>query len=204
MVYLTKRQKQIYDYIVGQVKINGYAPSIKELCEFFDTSSLATMHKHLVNLAAKGLIKRQYNRSRSIEIIERGADDLNVIETPMLGSIAAGSPIEAIEDARTIGIPLELLRGRHTYVLRVKGDSMIDEHILDGDFAVVEARSYADNGEVAVVLLDKENVTLKRVYRERGYIRLQPANPDMEPMILKDEDVRIQGVVVGIIRKYSK
>jgi repressor LexA len=204
MVYLTKRQKQIYDFILGQIKINGYAPSIKELCDHFETSSLATMHKHLVNLAAKGLIKRQYNRSRSIEIIDRGADDLNVIETPMLGSIAAGSPIEAIEDARSIGIPLELLRGRHTYVLRVKGDSMIDEHIMDGDYAVVESRTYADNGEIAVVLLERENVTLKKVYREKGYIRLQPANPNMEPIILKDEDVRIQGVVVGIIRKYLK
>jgi len=204
MVYLTKRQKQIYDYIVSQIKLHGYAPSIKELCDNFETSSLATMHKHLVNLAAKGLIKRQYNRSRSIEIIDRRAEDLNVIETPMLGNIAAGSPIEAIEDARSIGIPLELLRGRHTYVLKVKGDSMIDEHIMDGDFAVVESRTYADNGEIAVVLLDRENVTLKKVYRERGYVRLQPANPNLEPMILRDEDVRIQGVVVGVIRKYTR
>ena len=204
MIYLTKRQKQIYDFIVSQIKLNGYAPSIKELCDHFETSSLATMHKHLVNLAAKGLIKRQYNRSRSIEIIDRRAEELNVIETPMLGSIAAGAPIEAVEDARTIGIPLELLRGKHTYVLRVKGDSMVDEHIIDGDYAVVESRSYADNGEIAVILLDRENVTLKRIYRERGYIRLQPANPNMEPMILKDEDVRIQGVVVGVIRKYTR
>jgi len=204
MVYLTKRQKQIYDYIVSQIKINGYAPSIKELCDHFDTSSLATMHKHLVNLAAKGLIKRDYNKSRAIEIIERGAEDLNVVEAPMLGAIAAGAPIEAVEDPRPMGIPTELSRGRRTYVLRVKGDSMIDEHILDGDYAIVEARSYADNGEIAVVLLDKENVTLKKIYKERGYIRLQPANPDMEPMILKDRDVRIHGVVVGIIRKYSR
>jgi repressor LexA len=204
MTYMTRRQKEIYDYIENQINLNGYAPSIKELCDHFETSSLATMHKHLVNLASKGLIKRQYNRSRSIELIDRRLDDSNVIETPILGSIAAGTPIEAVEESRTIGIPVELLKGRHTYVLKVKGDSMINEHILDGDYAVVESRSYADNGEIAVVLLEKENVTLKKVYRERGYLRLQPANPNMEPMIVKDDEVRIQGVVIGIIRKFRK
>ncbi len=204
MVYLTKRQKEIYDFILSQIKENGYAPSIKELCEYFGTTSLATMHKHLVNLAGKGLIKRQYNKSRSIEIIDKKVENLNVVQTPLLGDIAAGTPIEAVEDARTIGIPLELLKGRHTFVLRVRGDSMIDEHIMNGDYAVVESRNYADNGEIAVILLDKENVTLKKIYREKGLLRLQPANPKMEPIYVKDEDVRVQGVVVGIIRKYVK
>jgi repressor LexA len=199
---LTKRQREILDYLNEFIQQHGYAPSLEEVGRRFSLSSLATVHKHLTNLQEKGFIRRAWNRSRSVELLpSRGAG--RAIEVPMLGYVAAGMPIEAVVGNETIAIPESLLSGRRdTYVLRVRGDSMIDEQIRDGDWVVVEDRKSADNGEMVIALIGGQDATLKKFYRENGRIRLQPANPSMQPIYLDPDHVQIQGVVVGVLRKY--
>ncbi len=201
-MYLTKRQKFIYDYIVSFIKEQGYAPSIVEIGDHFGLSSPATIHKHLTNLEAKGLIRRQKNMSRAIELLPRQADGASSFEAPLLGYIAAGVPLETYPVEESISIPFDMIGRRRTYVLKVKGDSMIDESIQDGDYVIVEERDFADNGETVVALVNNENATLKKYYRENGYVRLQPANPSMEPIIVPADQLTIQGVVIGLLRKY--
>ena len=200
---LTRRQHEILTYLQGYITDTGYAPSFEEIARRFGFSSLATVHEHLTNLEGKGYIRRAHNESRAIEIVppkgQTGATEL-----PLLGLVAAGEPIEAISGADTIAVPDELLprRGR-SYVLRVRGSSMIDEHIKDGDYVVVHERAQAENGETVVALVDGHNATVKKYYREPGgWIRLQPANPSMSPIRVNERDVVLQGVVVGVIRKY--
>jgi repressor LexA len=159
------------------------------------------VHKHLSNLQEKGFIKRAWNRSRSVELVPTRLGG-RALELPLLGYVAAGAPIEAVAGTETIAVPEEMVGRRETYVLRVRGSSMIDEQIRDGDFVIVEDRKTADNGEMVIALLDGQEVTLKKFYREHERVRLQPANPAMEPILVPSEQVQIQGVVVGVMRRY--
>ncbi len=198
---LTKRQREILDYLNDFIQQHGYAPSLEEIGRRFGLSSLATVHKHLTNLQDKGFIKRSWNRSRSVELMPTRTGG-RAVELPLLGYVAAGAPIEAVAGAETIAVPENLVGRRDTYVLRVRGDSMIDEQIRDGDFVVVEDRKTAENGEMVIALVGGSDVTLKKFYRDSGRIRLQPANPAMQPLLLDPGHVQIQGVVVGVMRKY--
>jgi repressor LexA len=200
---LTKRQKEILDFLRDYLEEHGYAPSYEEIAQHFAYGSLATVHEHLENLQRKGYIRKSYNESRSIELVPTGTR-IGAVELPLLGVVAAGLPIEAIEDRETIAVPEELLgRGGQNYVLRVKGDSMIDEQIRDGDYVIVNARPTAENGDMVVALVHGDSATVKKFYREPdGRIRLQPANPDMPPLYYDAADVQIQGIVVGVIRRY--
>ena len=201
MLPLTKRQREILDYLTEFIQQHGYAPSLEEVGRRFGLSSLATVHKHLTNLQEKGFIKRAWNRSRSVELVPTRMGRRSV-ELPLLGYVAAGAPIEAIVSAESIAVPEDLVGKRDTYVLRVRGDSMIDEQIRDGDFVIVEDRKTADNGEMVIALLRGSDVTLKKFYRENGRVRLQPANPAMQPLIVDALQVQVQGVVIGVMRKY--
>lgn len=201
---LTRRQREILDYITEYIDDRGYAPSFEEIAERFHFQSLATVHEHLTNLERKGFIRRTPNESRAIEIVPpRG--QTGATELPLLGLVAAGEPIETVGDATdTIAVPDTLLprRGR-SYVLKVRGRSMIDEQIKDGDFIVVHERAQAENGETVVALVGGDSATVKRYYREPGgWIRLQPANAEMSPIRVNERDVIVQGVVLGVIRKY--
>lgn len=198
---LTKRQREILDYLQEFIQQHGYAPSLEEIGRRFGLSSLATVHKHLTNLEEKGFIRRLWNRSRSVELLSARTGQ-RAVELPMLGYVAAGVPIEAIAGTETIAVPEDFVGRLDTYVLRVKGDSMIDEQIRDGDFVIVEDRKTADNGEMVIALVGGLDVTLKKFYRENGRVRLQPANPAMQPMIMDPSMVQLQGVVVGVMRKY--
>jgi repressor LexA len=200
---LTRRQKGILDYITGYIEDHGYAPSFEEIAAAFDYASLATVHEHVSNLERKGYIRKAYNQSRSIEVVTASASPAG-IELPLLGEVAAGQPIEAIDVRETILVPPDLLRkGGENYVLRVVGDSMIDEQIRDGDYIIVNSRPVAEDGEMVVALVDGESATVKKLYREKGgQVRLQPANERLEPMFFPAERVKIQGVVVGVIRRY--
>ena len=201
MLPLTKRQREILDYLSDFIQQHGYAPSLEEIGRRFNLSSLATVHKHLTNLQDKGFIKRAWNRSRSVELVPTRLGG-RALELPLLGYVAAGAPIEAVPGTETIAVPEEMVGRRETYVLRVKGSSMIDEQIRDGDYVIVEDRKSADNGEMVIALLDGQEVTLKKFYREQERVRLQPANPTMEPLLVPPDQVQIQGVVVGVMRRY--
>lgn len=200
---LTKRQREILTYLSAYSEQNGFAPSFEEIAENFRYNSLATVHEHLTNLERKGYIKRNYNESRAIEIMPSEVTP-RAIELPLMGSVAAGYPIEAMESGETYTVPDAMItRGGNHYVLRVRGNSMIDEQIRDGDFVVVNERQRADNGEMVIAMMNGNSATVKKFYRERdGRIRLQPANETMEPIYVHENDITIQGIVVGVMRKY--
>jgi repressor LexA len=198
---LTKRQREILDYLQEFIQQHGYAPSLEEVGRQFGLSSLATVHKHLTNLQEKGFIRRSWNRSRSVELLPARMGQ-RAVELPMLGYVAAGAPIEAVVGSETIAVPEDLVGKRDTYVLRVRGDSMIDEHIRDGDFVIVEDRRTAENGEMVIALIGGAEVTLKKFYREGARVRLQPANPVMRPLYVDPAHLQLQGVVIGVMRKY--
>src|SRR5690606_36000663 len=193
--------REILDYLNDFIQQHGYAPSLEEIGRRFGLSSLATVHKHLTNLQENGFIKRSWNRSRSMEHIPARIGG-RAPGLPQLGYVAAGRPIEAITGNETITVPEALTGKRDTYVLRVKGDSMIDEQIRDGDFVIVEDRRLANNGEMVIALLGGSDVTLKKFYREHDKVRLQPANPEMAPIVVPAEEVTVQGVVIGVMRRY--
>ena len=198
---LTKRQKQLVDYLDAHISKHGYAPTLEEIGRHFGLSSLATIHKHLTNLERKGLIRRKWNRSRALEVVPRQRR-VGAIELPLFGLVAAGVPIETVEQPDTIAVPEELIGRGETFVLRVKGTSMIKEGILDGDYIVVQARSRAENGETVVALVRGE-ATVKRFYSEKaGMVRLEPANEQMEPIRAPAAEVEIRGIVVAVMRKY--
>ncbi len=203
MAHLTKRQKQILDFLEQYISINGYAPSLEEIGKQFSFSSLATVHEHLTNLERKGCLTRTHNESRSIELVTQPGYS-GATEIPLLGQVAAGQPIEAIAGNDSIAVPNEFIAKRGpTYALKVAGESMIDDHIEDGDFVIVNGRDQANNGEMVIALVDNTSATVKRYYREHGgWIRLQPANETMQPIRVHEENVLIQGVVVGVIRRY--
>jgi len=200
---LTKRQKEILDYLESFIEANGYAPSFEEIAESFGYSSLATVHEHLSNLERKGYLRKSYNESRSLELT-RPDTAVPAVELPLLGTVAAGLPIEAIADTETLAVPPDMVsRRRENYVLRVEGNSMIEEQIRDGDYIVVQAQDSAEDGQMVVALVREEAATVKKLYREPGgRIRLQPANATMDPIFADPAEVRVQGVVVGVIRKY--
>ncbi|MBT5651463.1 MAG: transcriptional repressor LexA [Nitrospina sp.] len=198
MMHLTKRQREIYDYLKEHIRSKGYAPSIVEIGKQFQLSSPATVHKHLLHLEEKGLIRKQHNLSRAIEVVEEP-----VREYPLLGHIAAGKPIEVLDHREAMALFPDA-GDKDIFVLRVKGSSMIEDHIQDGDYVIVERRDVAQNGETVVALIDNERATLKRFYRENGRVRLQPAHPDMKPIIIREGDFAIQGVVIGVLRKFGK
>jgi len=200
---LTKRQREILTFLTGYTEANGYAPSFEEIASQFNYNSLATVHEHLSNLERKGYIKRNYNESRAIEILPSEAFP-RAVELPLMGAVAAGAPIESIAVDEHVSVPEDFVRrnGQH-YVLRVRGNSMIDEQIRDGDFVVVNERQSADNGEMVIAMLGGNSATVKKFYRERdGRIRLQPANDTMSPIYVHENDISIQGVVVGVLRRY--
>lgn len=237
---LTRRQKQVFDFLVNFINRQGYSPSFEEIGAGLGLSSLATVHKHMQTLEKKGFIRRAYNQSRSVEVVaipasvpfaktavrpfgrrKTAADNsdhrdslpplttlpplqvLGNMEFPLLGRIAAGQPVEAIPNAETFSFG-DFASGRaNLFVLRVKGDSMIDDHICNGDYILVEGAQTADNGDIVVALIEGTDATLKRFFREaNGKVRLQPANAQMDPILVPARDVKIQGRVVGVLRKY--
>ena len=198
---LTKRQREILDFLNEFIEQNGYAPSLEEVGRRFGLSSLATVHKHLTNLQEKGFIKRAWNRSRSVELVPSRVGT-RAVDLPLLGNVAAGAPIEAVVSAETVSVPEDLVGKGDTYALRVRGNSMIDEQIRDGDLVIVEDRKTANDGEMVIALLEGQDVTLKKFYRENGHVRLQPANETIQPLIVDATQVQIQGVVVGVMRRY--
>jgi len=201
---LTKRQREILDFIESFIQSSGYSPSFEEIAKFFGYRSLATVHEHLSNLERKGYIRRNYNESRSVEPLETTHHRATAAALPLHGLVAAGLPIEAIEQDETVCVPEDMLTGHGPhYVLRVRGDSMIDDQIRDGDCVVVDGRDVADNGEMVIALVNGESATVKRFYREgHGRIRLQPANEGHAPQYYDENDVKVRGVVIGVIRKY--
>jgi repressor LexA len=200
---LTKRQREILTYLGGYTDANGFAPSFEEIASQFNYNSLATVHEHLSNLERKGYIKRSYNESRAIEILPSDCYP-RAVELPLMGTVAAGVPIEAVASGETLAVPEGFIRksGNH-FVLKVRGNSMIDEHIRDGDFVIVNERQSCDNGEMVIAMMNGNAATVKKFYRERdGRIRLQPANETMSPMYVHENDISIQGVVVGVLRRF--
>ena len=237
---LTRRQKEVFDFLVEFINRHRYSPSFEEIGAGLGLSSLATVHKHMQTLEKKGFIRRSYNQSRSVEVVavpgsvpfaktavrpfgrrkamlgtggemERGglagiptpATVLGNMEFPLLGRIAAGQPVEAVPNAETFAFG-DFTAGRGSlFVLRVKGDSMIEDHICDGDYILVEGAQTAENGEIVVALIEGTDATLKRFFRApNGKVRLQPANAQMDPIIVPAREVKIQGKVVGVLRKY--
>ena len=199
-MHLTKRQREIYEYLKDHIRSRGYAPSIAEIGKQFRLSSPATVHKHLEHLQEKGLIRKQQNLSRAIEVVPESG---NALSFPLLGEIAAGKPLEALDQSEVVDL-LPDGGDKDVFVLRVKGNSMIDDHIQSGDYVIVEKRNVAENGETVVALVDNDRATLKRFYRENGRIRLQPAHPDMKPIYAREGDFAIQGVVISVLRKFTK
>lgn len=204
--YLTERQKEILDFILDFQRGRGISPTHREICDRFGYSSYGTVYKHLKLLQEKGFLRREWNQKRGIEVVDRdgGAGD---VELPFYGRIAAGRPIEALPGSETVEVPPHLLGGRRPaaadhYVLEVVGDSMIDEGIHEGDLVVVQRRERADPGEMVVALVGGDEATLKRFYPEGETVRLQPANRNLEPLRVPAGDVQVQGIVVGLMRRF--
>ena len=199
-MHLTKRQREIYEYLKDHIRSRGYAPSIAEIGKQFHLSSPATVHKHLTHLEEKGLIRKQQNLSRAIEVIPESG---NTLSYNVLGEIAAGKPIEALDQSEVIDL-LPDAGDKDVFILRVKGNSMIEDHIQNGDYVIVERRNVAENGETVVALIDNDRVTLKRFYREGERIRLQPSHPNMKPIFVREGDFAVQGVVISVFRKFDR
>jgi repressor LexA len=198
---LTRRQREVYDFIQSFLADKRYSPSLEEIAAHFGLSSVATVHKHVQHLVEKGYLKKAWNRSRSVEPVEAPA--AQIASLPLLGSVAAGMPIEAIEVSETIDVPRHMLpRAGSCFVLQVRGESMIEDQICDGDFVVVESRPQASEGETVVALIRGEEATLKRFHRDGPRVRLEPANASMQPIEVPAEDVEIRGVVRGLLRQY--
>ena len=204
---ITKRQRQVYDFIAEFVQRNQFTPSYQEIGDGLGMSSLATVHKHITNLEKKGLLNRDYNRGRSIDLLppKGRMKQAMAVKTgmvlPLMGRIAAGQPIEAIERPETISLA-DFVRSKEVFVLEVRGDSMQDEAILSGDYVLVEKTKIAHNGDIVVALVEGSDATLKRFYREGNKIRLQPSNARMKPIMVHAADLDIQGRVIGVLRKY--
>jgi site-specific DNA-methyltransferase (adenine-specific) len=198
---LTKRQKQVFDFITAYKKRKGYAPALEEIRKKFKFASVSTAHFHVSQLRDLGYLARGENKPRSIDIIGRET----MVKVPLLGTIAAGQPIEAIQDKEMIAVPKSKIpHSSEVYALRVIGNSMVDEKINDGDIVLVRQQDTAENGQKVVALIDNYEATLKKYYRERGRIRLQPANKSMEPILLRNgRDFAIQGIVLDVIRDLS-
>lgn len=198
---ITRRQKEVLDFIKNFVEQCGFAPSYDEIAHGLDLSSLATVHKHISNLERKGLLQRAPNRSRSIDVLpERKATHMQ--EIPMMGRIAAGRPVEAAEAHEILSLN-DLVDNKPVFALEVRGESMRDDHIMHGDYVLVEKAQTARQGEIVVALVDGAETTLKRYFLEGDTVRLQPANSEMEPIYVPATQVAIQGRVLAILRKFS-
>jgi len=198
---LTPRQKEIADFIRRYRSKNGVSPTQREICEEFGYSSFGTLQKHIRLLLEKGVLVRDWNKRRSLALADEDRP-AGAVEIPLAGRIAAGQPIDVEPEGESVAVPEALTRKGQNYVLRVTGHSMVDDGIHDGDFVVVNRREKAANGEMVAALVNGE-ATLKRIYNEGdGRIRLQPANDRMAPIYAAEGDVKVQGVVVGLMRKY--
>ena len=198
---VTRRQKEVLDFLEAFVSRNGYSPSFEEIARGMSLKSLATVHKHITNLEKKGMLDRVHNRSRSIDVLPPGTRTRSSLKLPLAGRIAAGTPVEAMESPETISLA-DVVGNRDVFALEVRGDSMRDEHIINGDYVLVERTKTARNGEIVVVLVHGAETTLKRFYPEGNVVRLQPANLEMEPIYVPAAQVAIQGRVLGVLRKY--
>ncbi|MBW4028433.1 MAG: transcriptional repressor LexA [Acidobacteria bacterium] len=199
---LTRRQKEVLDYISSFVQRNGYSPSFEEIARGLDLKSLATVHKHISNLQTKGFLERAHNRSRSIDVLPPRTRQRSAERLPLMGRIAAGYPVEAMETTESISLS-DITGNKEVFALEVRGDSMRDEHIVNGDYVLVERTQKAREGEIVVALVRGAETTLKRYYIEGNLIRLQPSNTEMDPIFVPATDVSIQGRVLGMLRKYS-
>lgn len=202
MSILTKKQKQIYDYIAGYIEKHGYSPSLTEIRDKFKMGTISTIHEHISNLVEKGLLKKVKGVGRSLELVKEKVADM--VQVPLVGTITCGQPIEAIEiPGATIEIAKDIrFRKGELYALKAKGNSMIGDGIFDGDFLIVKKQEWADDGDTAVAIIDDNEATLKKYYKEKGRIRLQPANPAFSPIFRKEVEVR--GIVVKVIRDLKK
>lgn len=202
---LTKRQKEVLDYVTQFIELHGYAPSYREIAAHFNYGSVATVAEHIESLVAKGMLQKGDNEARSIQLVKADHIDATpAMSLPILGLVAAGQPIETLGlHPETLEVPSFMVGRKNSYVLQVKGDSMIDEGIHTGDYVVVMEKPVPSNGEMVIALLNGGEATLKRYYKEANHIRLQPSNSAMEPIIVPAGDpIEIQGVVIGLIRKY--
>ncbi len=200
---LTPRQAEILTYITEYSDLKGYAPTLQEIGDKFGLSSVATVHKHISHLVEKGFLSRQRrNASRDLEVVSQDAGENGMASIPLLGTVAAGLPIEALDDQETLHLPEEWLGKGRTFALKVRGDSMIEEQIRDGDTVVVEAREEARNGETVIALVDGDSVTVKQYFREGAQVRLQPANPTVPVLMVPEDRVQVQGVVIGVLRRF--
>jgi repressor LexA len=206
-VTLYKKQKQILDYLSQYIQINGYSPTLQEIADAMGLSSLATVHEHLQALERKGVINRYDGAVRGIEISDNSfSTETSAVALPLVGYIAAGEPIEAIENPlATVMVSSDIVSStKRSFVLQVKGDSMIEENICDGDYVVIQQQETANNGQIIVALIENEFATLKTFFKEKGgKIRLQPANKTMDPIYVDAKDLKIQGIVTGVIRRYQ-
>lgn len=204
---VTRRQKEVLDFIGNFVDSHGYSPSFEEIARGLHLKSLATVHKHVSNLQTKGALQRGHNRSRSIDVLpafpkransafERASERL-----PLMGRIVAGLPVEAVQTSESISLS-DIVGNREVFALEVRGDSMRDEHIVDGDYVLVERTRAARDGEIVVALVRGAETTLKRFYVEGSVVRLQPANAEMEPILVPAGQVEVQGRVLGVLRRY--
>src|SRR5271167_3066814 len=198
---VTRRQKEILDFLESFVARNGYSPSFEEIARGMGLKSLATVHKHITNLEKKGMLDRVHNRSRSIDVVPPGTRTRASDRLPLAGRIAAGMPVEATEQAESISLH-DVVGNRDVFALEVRGDSMRDEHIISGDYVLVERTKTARQGEIVVALVRGAETTLKRFYLEGSQVRLQPANLEMDQIYVPAGQVAIQGRVLGVLRKY--
>jgi repressor LexA len=208
---LTRRQKDLLDFLATFIETKGYSPSYEEIASGMDLTSLATVHKHIQSLESKGYLKRGFNQSRSLEISSKYLDErrsyssaapLRPVEVPLLGRIAAGVPVESVAAPETLAFQ-DFVGDASTFALQVRGDSMIEDHICSGDFVLVEKVNQVRDGDIVVALVDGSETTLKRLYREPGgMVRLQPANASMEPIHVAESSLNVQGRVLAVLRKY--
>jgi repressor LexA len=202
---LTKRQKEVLDYVTQFIEMYGYAPSYREIAAHFKYGSVATVAEHIESLVAKGMLQKGDNEARSIQLVKTHDLDISSsVGLPILGLVAAGQPIETLgTHSETLEVPPFMVGRRNSYVLQVKGQSMIDEGINDGDYVVVQEKEVPSNGEMIIALINGGEATLKRYYKEKNHIRLQPSNAAMDPIIVEaGTPIEIQGIVIGLIRKY--
>ena len=198
---VTRRQREVLDFLESFVTRNGYSPSFEEIARGLELKSLATVHKHITNLEMKGLLDRERNRSRSIDVIPESIRSRTNERVPLIGRIAAGLPVEAAENPGSISLQ-DVVGNRDVFALEVRGDSMRDEHIVNGDYVLVERSRTSRQGEIVVALVRGSETTLKRFYLEGAQVRLQPANIEMEPIFVPAAQVAIQGRVLGVLRRY--
>ena len=212
---LTRRQKEVLDYLATFIVENHYSPSFEEIARHMKLSSVATVHRHVLELGEKGYVRREENKSRALEVTDKYYEELRDnrykqavfhesqnLSTPLAGEIAAGRPLETYEDYESLSFA-PFLGSDDVYALRVSGDSMIEDHILDGDYVLVEKTKRAGNGEIVVALVQGTETTLKRFFLEGAMVRLQPANMQMEPIILPASDVQVQGRLLAVHRRYN-